>query len=46
MKSSTTSLHSWLMSDRPASRRQAAWGRAYGAWRIFCLLYTSDAADE
>lgn len=23
------------MSDRPASRRQAAWGRAYGAWRIF-----------
>nr|WP_315233325.1 ABC transporter permease [uncultured Albidiferax sp.] len=35
MKSSTTSLHSWLMSDRPASRRQAAWGRAYGAWRIF-----------
>ncbi|WP_394790399.1 ABC transporter permease [Rhodoferax sp.] len=29
------SLHSWLMSDRPASRRQAAWGRAYGAWRIF-----------
>lgn len=29
------SLHDWLMSDRPASRRQAAWGRAYGAWRVF-----------
>ena len=28
-------LHDWLMSDRPASRRQAAWGRAYGAWRVF-----------
>lgn len=27
--------HDWLMSERPASRRQAAWGRAYGAWRIF-----------
>ena len=27
--------HDWLMSDRPASRRQAAWGRAYGAWRVF-----------
>ncbi|MFZ4289551.1 nickel transporter permease [Variovorax sp. HJSM1_2] len=23
------------MSDQPASRRQAAWGRAYGAWRVF-----------
>ena len=23
------------MSDRPASRRQAALGRAYGAWRVF-----------
>ena len=28
-------LHAWLMSDRPASRRQAALGRAYGAWRTF-----------
>jgi peptide/nickel transport system permease protein len=27
--------HDWLMSDQPASRRQAAWGRAYGAWRVF-----------
>ena len=24
-------LHDWLMSDRPASRRQAALGRAYEA---------------
>jgi peptide/nickel transport system permease protein len=29
------SLHDWLMSDRPQSRRQASLGRAYGAWRIF-----------
>ena len=29
------SLHDWLMSDRPQSRRQAALGRAYGAWRTF-----------
>jgi peptide/nickel transport system permease protein len=29
------SLHEWLMSDRPTSRRQAALGRAYGAWRVF-----------
>jgi peptide/nickel transport system permease protein len=29
------SLHDWLMSDRPQSRRQAALGRAYGAWRVF-----------
>ncbi len=28
-------LHGWLMSDRPASRQQAALGRAYGAWRTF-----------
>ena len=27
------SLHDWLMSDRPRSRRQAAFGRAYGTWR-------------
>lgn len=31
----TTRLHDWLMSDRPTSRRQAFWGRAYGAWRVF-----------
>ena len=29
------SLHEWLMSDRPRSRRQAAFGRAYGTWRTF-----------
>lgn len=29
------SLHDWLMSDRPASRRQAALGRAYASWRSF-----------
>ncbi len=29
------SLHAWLMSERPTSRRQAAWGRAYVAWRGF-----------
>jgi len=29
------SLHDWLMSDRPRSRRQASLGRAYGAWRTF-----------
>ena len=29
------SLHDWLMSDRPQSRRQASLGRAYGAWRTF-----------
>ncbi len=28
-------LHDWLMSDRPQSRRQAALGRTYGAWRVF-----------
>ena len=28
-------LHDWLMSDRPASRRQAALGRAWGTWRVF-----------
>jgi peptide/nickel transport system permease protein len=28
-------LHAWLMSDRPGSRRQAALGRAYGSWRAF-----------
>ena len=29
------SLHVWLMAERPLSRRQAAWGRAYVAWRGF-----------
>jgi peptide/nickel transport system permease protein len=29
------SLHDWLMSERPMSRRQAALGRAYVAWRGF-----------
>ena len=29
------SLHDWLMSDRPRSRRQALMGRIYGAWRTF-----------
>ncbi len=28
-------LHDWLMSDRPTSRRQAALGRWYGGWRTF-----------
>ena len=32
---SRESLHDWLMSDRPRSRRQAFLGRAYGAWRTF-----------
>jgi peptide/nickel transport system permease protein len=32
---STSSLHDWLMSERPASRRQAALGRAYAGWRTF-----------
>jgi peptide/nickel transport system permease protein len=31
----TESLHQWLMSERPQSRRQASLGRAYGAWRGF-----------
>jgi peptide/nickel transport system permease protein len=25
----------WLLSERPASRRQAALGRAYSVWRVF-----------
>ena len=29
------SLHDWLMSEAPASRRQAALGRAYSGWRTF-----------
>ena len=35
MSGSPLRLHDWLMSDRPESRRQAALGRAYGAWRLF-----------
>lgn len=31
----TESLHDWLMSERPESRRQAALGRAYAGWRTF-----------
>lgn len=27
--------HDWLMSDRPASRRQASLGRIYAGWRTF-----------
>jgi peptide/nickel transport system permease protein len=33
--SESESLHSWLTSDRPLSRRQAALGRAYGGCRTF-----------
>ncbi|QPF72086.1 ABC transporter permease [Roseateles sp. DAIF2] len=32
---SAQSLHDWLMSERPESRRQAALGRAYAGWRTF-----------
>ena len=28
-------LRQWLLSERPASRRQAAWGRAYRGWQGF-----------
>ena len=28
-------LHAWLLADAPASRRQAALGRAYAGWRGF-----------
>ena len=35
MSASEPSLHDWLMSERPASRRQAALGRAYAGWRTF-----------
>ncbi len=30
-----TRWHAWLLSERPASRRQAALGRAYTTWRTF-----------
>ncbi|MBL0088128.1 MAG: ABC transporter permease [Ideonella sp.] len=32
---SAPSLHDWLMSERPSSRRQAALGRAYAGWLTF-----------
>ncbi len=32
---SETALRSWLLSDTPQSRRQAAWGRAYRSWLRF-----------
>jgi peptide/nickel transport system permease protein len=35
MKAQLNELQQWLLSDRPASRRQAAWGRAYAGWRSF-----------
>jgi len=28
-------LRSWLLTETPASRRQAAWGRTYRAWLLF-----------
>ena len=28
-----SALREWLLSERPQSRRQAAWGRAYNIWR-------------
>lgn len=41
---STTSHHwkSWLLSDTPASRRQAALGLAYRRWKRFCRNPLSD----
>jgi peptide/nickel transport system permease protein len=35
MTAARPSLHDWLMTDRPDSRRQAALGRLYGGWRTF-----------
>jgi len=35
----TTTLRSWLLSDSPDSRRQAAWGRAYRRWLQFRRNY-------
>jgi len=32
---SATSTRAWLLTDAPASRRQAAWGRAYRGWLLF-----------
>ena len=33
--SSRMTRREWLLSDTPASRRQAAWGRTYRLWRDF-----------
>ncbi len=32
---SETTLRAWLLTDTPASRRQAAWGRSYRGWLLF-----------
>jgi peptide/nickel transport system permease protein len=32
---SETSLRAWLLTETPASRRQASWGRAYRGWLLF-----------
>ncbi len=32
---SRETTRAWLLSDAPASRAQAAWGRRYGAWLAF-----------
>jgi peptide/nickel transport system permease protein len=32
---SETALRAWLLTETPASRRQAAWGRTYRAWLLF-----------
>lgn len=29
-------VRAWLLTETPASRRQAAWGRTYRAWLLFC----------
>lgn len=35
MSATALPLRDWLLSDTPASRRQAAWGRTYRLWRDF-----------
>ncbi len=32
---SETTLRAWLLTETPASRRQAAWGRTYRSWLLF-----------
>ena len=32
---SGATLRTWLLTDTPESRRQAAWGRAYRGWLLF-----------
>ena len=32
---SETTLRDWLLSETPASRKQAAWGRRYRLWTNF-----------